>query len=437
MLEKDIHRLTPDQKRQLLDRLLRERRAASPSTPTAPGGFIYPEDYENLRKRFDELVGRGMGQIYGVPCEGINGNFARIGDRVLLNFSSYNYLGLSGHPDVSQAAKDAIDRYGTSVSASRLASGERPVHSELERALAGFLGVEESVVFVGGFVTNETVLGPLCGQEDLILYDSLIHSSVRTGCRLSGAAERPFPHNNWEAVDHILTRERAKYRQVLVVIEGVYSMDGDIPDLPRFIEIKRRHRALLMIDEAHSLGVLGERGAGIGEHYGVARQDVDIWMGTLSKALASCGGYVAGSAALMQYLRHTSPGYVYSVGMPPASAAAALAALRLLIKEPKRVARLRERSALFLKLAKSLGLNTGASHDSAVIPVIPGSSLDCLRLYRSLLDEGVLALPILFPVVPENAARVRFFTSCLHTEEQIQKTVAVIGKHLQVVKPRS
>ena len=306
-----------------------------------------------MKDRLHELA--DVGNIYFNPSEGLNSNTTVIDGKQFLNYSSYNYIGMSGHPAVAAAAKDAIDRYGTSVSASRIASGERPLHAELESELARLAGAQDAVVFIGGYGANESVIGHICTPDDIILYDSLIHASVQTGAKLSGAAVRPFPHNSWEALDRMLTELRGNHRQALVVIEGIYSMDGDIPDLPRFIEVKKRHGALLMIDEAHSMGVLGPTGAGIGEHFSIDRTDVDLWMGTLSKSFASCGGYMAADKELIGYLKYTVPGFVYSVGMTPANAAAALAAIRLMRKEPERLERLQGNSRLFLKLAKKHG----------------------------------------------------------------------------------
>lgn len=216
------------------------------------------------------------------------------------------------------------------------------------------VGAEDAVVYVGGHSTNESTIGHLFGPGDLILHDALSHNSILQGSILSGARRRPFAHNDWQAADEILTKCRHEYRRILLIIEGVYSMDGDIPDLPRFIDVKRRHRVLLMIDEAHSMGVLGATGRGIGEHFGINRADVDIWMGTLSKSFGSCGGYIAGTKALVEYLKYTSPGFVYSVGLSPPNAAAALASIRLLEAEPERVVRLRHRSRLFLELATAV-----------------------------------------------------------------------------------
>jgi 8-amino-7-oxononanoate synthase len=358
-----------------------------------------------------------------------------IDGRELINFSSYNYVGMSGDPRVTQAAKDAIDRFGTSVSASRLVSGEKTVHRELERAIADFIGTEDSIVFVGGHSTNETTIGHLFGPGDLILHDGLAHNSIIQGCILSGARRRAFPHNDWETVDQLLTDLRGDYRRVLIAIEGVYSMDGDISDLPHFVQVKKKHKAFLMVDEAHSAGVLGAHGRGVGEYHNVKAADVDLWMGTLSKSFGSCGGYIAGCKAVVEYLKYTAPGFVYSVGISPPNAAASLASIRVLEAEPQRVARLHERAKLFLSLAKKHQLNTGLSKDSPVVPIILGNSMHCLQLSRALARRGVNVQPILYPAVEEKAARLRFFITSNHTVDQIRYTVDAMAEELAKINP--
>ena len=362
--------------------------------------------------------------------EGTASAETRIGGQAYLNFASYNYLGYSGHPTVAEAAKAAIDRYGTSVSASRPVSGDRPLHRELERELADLYEVDDAVVFVSGHATNVTTIGYLFGPRDLVLHDELIHNSVLQGIQLSGARRLSFAHNDWQALDRILGEQRQHFERVLVVVEGIYSMDGDYPDLPRFVELKRKHKVFLMVDEAHSLGVMGETGKGIREHFGLAGDDVDIWMGTLSKTLASCGGYIAGSVALVEHLKFLAPGFLYSVGIPPATTASALAALRCMLREPARVKAVQERGALFLELAKAAGLDTATSTGLAVIPVITGSSFKAGRLSSALFERGINAQPILYPAVPEHAARVRFFVSCEHSEEQIRRTVGIVAEEV-------
>ena len=365
----------------------------------------------------------GVDNPYFKASEGIAGPTTIIAGRSYINYASYNYLGMSGDPRVSGAAIAAIEKFGTSVSASRIASGERPIHRELETAIADLLQADDALLFVGGHATNVTVIGHLFGRKDLILHDSLIHNSVLQGCALSGAKRVTVPHNDWAFADAYLEAHRHEYERVLIVVEGVYSMDGDIADLPNFIEVKRRHKAFLMVDEAHSLGVLGATGRGIGEHFGIASEDVDIWMGTLSKTLASCGGYIAGSQALIKYLRYTAPGFLFSVGMSPPETGAALAALRVLVAEPWRVDRLRANTARFVARAQAAGLDTGRSAGSAVIPLIIGDSRLALGLSHGLFEQGIFAQPIIHPAVPARQARVRFFLSAMHTAEQLDETV--------------
>jgi 8-amino-7-oxononanoate synthase len=395
----------------------------------------FPE-YLKLRQTMAETDVAGFMNPYFKVHERVINDTTLIDGREMVSFSSYNYVGMSGERRVIAAVKRAIDRFGTSVSASRLVSGEKTVHRDLEQAIASFIGTDASIVYVGGHSTNETTLGHLFGPGDLIVHDSLAHNSIIQGAILSGARRRAFPHNDWRALDKLLVELRPTYRRVAIAIEGVYSMDGDIPDVPRFVEVKRRHKAFLYIDEAHSLGVLGARGRGISEHFGINPRDVDIWMGTLSKSLGSCGGYIAGASALIEYLKYTAPGFVYAAGISPANAAAALASLRLLEAEPERVARLHQRSELFLNLARERGLNTGMSSGSAVVPVILGNSMDCLRLSQALFDRSINVQPIMHPAVEEKAARLRFFITSDHSEKQIRETIDAVAEELERIDPR-
>ncbi len=310
---------------------------------------------------------------------------------------------MSGDPTVSQAVIDAVAKYGTSVSRRDWSAAKKDLHRRLEQGIADWVGVEDAIVFVGGHSTNETVIGHVVDQPDLIVHDALSHNSIVQGAILSGARRRPFPHNDWQALDAILREHRTKHRRVLVIVEGVYSMDGDFPDLPRFIEVTKRHHAWLMVDEAHSIGTMGPTGRGIGEHFGINPRDVDIWMGTLSKSFGSCGGYIAGCRALIEYLKYTAPGFVFSVGLSPPNAAAALASLHVMQQEPQRVTRLKEASRLFLTEAKKRGLNTGQSSETPVVPLITGNSLHALQLSRRLFESGVNVQPILYPAVEESA----------------------------------
>ena len=358
--------------------------------------------------------------------EGIAGAETLIGDRTYVNFASYNYIGLNGHPRISDAAKAAIDCYGTTVSASRPVSGERPIHRELEQALARVHGCEDCVVLVGGHSTNVTVIGHLLDRNDLIVHDALIHNSIVQGATLSGARRVSFRHLDHQAAERMLGELRQRYAHALLVIEGHYSMDADVPDLPSFIALARRHRAWLMVDEAHALGVLGSRGFGTADHFGVDPNDVDIWMGTLSKSLVSCGGYIAGRKDLIDYLKLAAPGFVFSVGMAPAAAAAAVAALELLKREPERVRRLNDRAGLFLRLAREGGLVIGGSIGASNVPVITGSSIQAGRLAQAMFQRGINVQPILYPAVPERAARLRFFLTAEHSETQVRDAVRIL-----------
>jgi 8-amino-7-oxononanoate synthase len=365
---------------------------------------------------------------------GVAGAESTVDGRVCLNFSSYNYLGFNGHPRVTAAAQAAIAQYGTSCSASRLVAGERPPHRELEQRLAALHGAEDCVAFVSGHATNVTVIGNMLGKADLILYDAFSHNSVQQGAQLSGARRLSFPHNDIAAAERLLLTYRPQHGRALIVIEGHYSMDGDIPDLPAFSDLARRHRAWLLVDEAHSIGVLGPNGRGIGEHFGLGSDAVDFWMGTLSKTLAGCGGYIACRRDIAEYLRYSAPGFVYSVGMPPPMAAAAAAALDLLAEEPERVARLQANARRFLDAAKAAGLDTGLSRGFAIVPIIVGSSIAAGRLSAALYDRGINVQPILYPAVPERAARLRFFLSSEHTVEQIDDAVAVMAQEERKVR---
>lgn len=411
-------------------RLERARRAIAERNRALTGWGGHPA-FARLEQQKAMLAQLGLPIPYGHPHESLSTDTLRVGGRELLNFSGYNYLGLSGHPDVSAAAKAAIDRYGTSASASRLASGEVPLHGELERALATMLGTEAALVFVSGYGTNVATIGHLFGPNDLLVHDALIHSSALVGAQLSGGRRVPFAHNDLGALEHILAGERTRFERAVVLIEGVYSMDGDVPPLDRLIALKRRYDAMLMVDEAHSLGVLGARGHGIGEHFGVAPADVDVWMGTLSKTLAACGGYIAGSRTLVDGLRYSAPGFVYSVGLSPADTAAALAALAVMEREPERVARLGVAAETFRNSARRGGLDVGTSADSAVIPVVVGDSVLTLRLADALLEAGICVHPIVYPAVEERSARLRFFITALHDRERLRDAAATVASLLE------
>jgi 8-amino-7-oxononanoate synthase len=407
-------------KARLLARLS-TRSAASASERPDAAELTGARDVEMVAAVADHL---GIADPFFRLHDRIAGAEAIIDGRSYANFASYDYLGLNGDRRIADAAKSAIDRYGTTVSASRMVSGERAIHRELEAALADVHGAEDAMALVGGHGTNVSVIGALLGLGDTIAYDALAHNSIVEGARLSGARRIAFVHNDPEAADKALGGAPA--RRQLIVVEGHYSMDGDVPDLARFVAVARRHRAWLMVDDAHAMGVLGKRGFGSAEHTGIDPREVDIWMGTLSKSLVSCGGYIAGTRVLIDRLKRLVPGFVFSVGMAPAAAAAALAALRILQAEPERVARLRRNAALFHGLLRDGGVDTGASIGAAIVPVITGSSIRAGKLAAALFERGINAPPILYPAVPERAARLRFFVTAAHKEAQLREAARIV-----------
>lgn len=357
--------------------------------------------------------------------------------REILNFSSYNYAGMSGRPETVKAAQDAAAHYGCSASASRLLGGEKPIHKALEKAIAEWKHTEDAVVLVGGHSANVTFTGNFCGKGDLILYDALAHNSIHEGTRLSDAESRPFPHNDTAALESILRSCRDKYAKVLIAAEGVYSMDGDIAPVPELVRIKKEYGCFLMIDEAHSACVLGRTGGGVDEYFGLAGGDIDIKMGTLSKGLGTCGGYLAGSRALIEYLRYNLPGFVFSVGISPPLAAATLEAIRLLREDPTIMERLHRNIRCFRDEAKKRRFNLCLGGETAILPVLVGRDEDAFALSMALLERGVFAPSAVYPAVPRGKARLRFCVISEHKSEQIvqaldtlQETAAALGIRL-------
>jgi 7-keto-8-aminopelargonate synthetase-like enzyme len=328
--------------------------AAGPKDPAAT-------DFTTLPGYRAVMLARTAADVLGLPSPFFRVIDAAAGTRVSIdgrwveNFASYDYLSLNHAPRIADRVVEAVRAHGVSATASRLVGGNHKLHAELETALADFTGTEAALVFVSGHATNQAVLRVLVGQQDLVAVDALAHNSVFEGIRVSGAQHITFPHNDWQELDRRLDEIRRDFKRVLIVTEGLFSMDGDRPDLEAFVAIKRRHDAWLMLDEAHSFGVLGQTGRGVCEETGVAVHDIDVIMGTLSKTLCSAGGFVAGSRVLIDLLRYQAPGFVYSVGLSIPNTAAALAALTALREDPDPVVRLRALGAGFLRKARSLG----------------------------------------------------------------------------------
>lgn len=337
----------------------------------------------------------------------------------LVSFASYDYLGLADDPRIKQAACDAIQTFGLGAGASRLVGGECSLHRALECDIADFLGVEDALALVSGFLTNVSLIGHLLGRKDLVVADALSHNSIILGSQLSNAPLIRFPHNDLDQLEAILANRRRDAGNVLIVVEGLYSMDGDLPDLPRLIEIKERYGAWLMVDEAHSFGVLGATGRGVTEHFGVDPRSVDIIIGTLSKALVGCGGFIAGSKLFTEWLRFSLPAFIFSVGLPPPVAAGTRTALSIIREEPWRVAALRRQSQTFVREAQARGLDTGAAFGAGVLAIIFPDRESCVNASKAALAAGFYAPPIAQVAVPKGKPRIRFFLTCKHTDAQI------------------
>lgn len=430
-------RLTRGVKAALLD-TMRKAPVGEKTGATAPSvrGGRRDMSFASLPAYQQLSTQRGLADALGVNFPFYRTHDARAGARsvingnAVVNFASYDYLGLNGHPEITRAVAAATEQWGTSVSASRITAGERGFHHDLERALADIYEAEASLVFVSGHATAISTIAALLGPKDLILHDSLIHNCVVVGAQLCGATRRSFPHNDMDALSDILAATRDRFERVLIVSEGLYSMDGDGPDLARLVDIKEQFDCWLMVDDAHALGILGKTGRGIFEMAGVDPKRVDIWLGTLSKTLVSCGGYVAGSRVLVDYLKLTAPGMVYSVGLPAPATVAALTAIQLMLREPERVERLQANGQRFLRKAREANLDVGTSWGYAVTPVILGDSLRTIMLADRLLKRGYNAFPIVPPGVPEQSARLRFFISSEHTAENIDGVIAATREEL-------
>lgn len=449
MTEKSVRGgMSADLKNQLVARM-KKKTAKTPRVAAAPvreralhfdaalTDFSKHPDYEQIQLQTLFADHTQMRSPYFRDHTSRAGAVSEIDDQAVVNFGSYDYLGLNHVDSVGRAAQTAIDIYGTSVSASRVVAGERGFHRDLEKQLAENYETDDAIVYVSGHATNLSTIATLLGPDDLVLHDAWAHNSVKEGAKLSGATIRNFAHNDPEALETILKGSRHQYTRVLIVIEGLYSMDGDTPNLAEFIEIKKRYQAWLMVDEAHSLGVLGETGRGIAEEQDIPFSDVDIWMGTMSKTLASCGWYIAGCRQLIKLLKFKAPGFVYSVGMSAPAAAAAIEALAVMKAEPQRVRKLREISSFAFNAAKEAGIDTGVSEGYAVIPIMIRDAINAVVVAEAMLQRGYNMLPIIYPAVPMKEARLRLFITAEHTKEQILGAIEALKEEISKLSDNS
>ncbi len=378
-----------------------------------------------LRERREALQADGK-YFYNQPIEELIGGVrVRTAGREMLMFASYSYLGLIGHPKINAAAIAAIERYGTGTHGVRLLAGTLTLHRELEETIARFKGTEDAVTYSSGYVTNLTAISTMVGRHDVVISDKLNHASIVDGCLLSGADMVRFRHNDMAELERCLQKADPAAAK-LVVVDAVFSMDGDIVNLPRIVELCRQYGAWLMVDEAHSIGVLGKTGRGIEEHFGLEGV-IDLKMGTLSKAIPSVGGYLAGSKDLMHLFRHASRAFIFSAALPPAQAAAAKAAFEVIVDEPERVETLRRNATHFTQGLKALGFDTMRT-ETAIVPVLCGTDDRAFTVTKHCQQDNIFVLPVVSPAVPEGLARLRATVTAAHTPQDIDTALAVLKK---------
>jgi 8-amino-7-oxononanoate synthase len=356
--------------------------------------------------------------------------------RETIMLGSNNYLGLTGDVRVKQAAREALETYGTGLTGSRLLNGTTPMHLELEGELADWMGSEDAIVFTTGYQANLGCIGTILEPGDTVICDSGDHASILDGCRLSGARLRPFRHNRMAKLETMLERAAQDGGGVLVVVDGVFSMEGDLCDLPAIVELCQRHGARLMVDEAHAVGVLGARGAGTCELFGLEDQ-VDLRMGTFSKSLASCGGFIAGPEEVIEYLRISSRSFIFSASSVPAAIGAALGALRIIRSEgPQLMATLLGNAAYLRQGLRDLGLRVvepgrlpdGSEATTPVVPVLVGEDWQAVLLWKALFEAGVYTNVAIHPAVPPDGALLRTSLMATHRRDHLDRALEIVGR---------
>jgi 8-amino-7-oxononanoate synthase len=421
---------------------LRGRKGETTSFPSSSGGLFngYFSGARSCKFSKNDLIdarGRRLFETtsmacnadaypFQIPLEARTGPEVKADGHSMLMLSSYDYLGLIGDPRIDGAAIDAISKYGTGTGGARLLTGTTDQHLQMERDLAAFRRTEAAITFSSGYAANVAVIGALFGPADRVIMDALCHRSLTDACRFAGVQLQRFLHNDVESLQQEIENGPPANR-TLIITDGVFSMDGDICRLPEIIAIKKKFGCYLLVDDAHATGVLGAHGRGVDEHFGIAASEVDIWTGSLAKAIPSTGGFVAGSQELAIFLQHAASPYIFSAALSPASVAAIREGLSILAQEPERVARI-EQNASFLRCGlKKLGYDTGLS-ETAVIPVILKDEVTTALFARRLRDNGILAVPVLFPAVPQGAARLRLCVTAAHTRAHLEFALDVFKK---------
>jgi len=378
-----------------------------------------------LRTQLDELDASGL-RLRIRTLEDTQAARCRFDGRDVINLASNNYLGLSNHPRMNEAAARAAATYGAGTGAVRTISGTMAMHRELERRFAAFKRAEDALMFQSGFTANAGTVAAILDKEDVIVSDQLNHASIIDGARLSRAEIKVFPHKDAGAADELLGQTKAPGRRQLLITDGVFSMDGDIAPLPDLVEVAERHGAIMMVDDAHASGVLGKEGAGTVDHFGLHGR-VDVQVGTLSKAIGVLGGFIAGPPHLIQWLQNRGRPYLFSTSAPPSVIAACMAALDIIRDEPDRLERLWANTGTFKDGLQGLGFDTGAS-ETPITPVITGEEEKTQEFARRLFDEGVFTPAIVFPTVAKGRARVRTIVTADHTEADLKEALEAFGR---------
>ncbi len=353
----------------------------------------------------------------------LDGGKVVVNGKVMGMYASYGYLGLLNHPRINAAAQREIDKFGTGTHGVRTLAGTLPIHNELERTIADFKHAEDAITYSSGYATNLSVISTLLGRRDYVFSDKLNHASIVDGCALSGAQFKRFRHRDMKHLERRL-KDAPKDVTKLVIADAVFSMDGDIIDLPSMVDLCEKYDAWLMIDEAHSVGVLGKTGRGIEEYFGLG-DVVDLKMGTLSKTIPSVGGYVASTNKMIEMLRFTSRAYIFSAALPPAQAAAANEAFKVILDEPERIEKLNANAKQFISGLQACGFNT-LDTETAVVPVICGSVEKALLATKYAHENGVFVLPVISPAVPPGLERLRATVTAAHDPEEIDRAIEVI-----------
>ncbi|MDX2473549.1 MAG: pyridoxal phosphate-dependent aminotransferase family protein [Candidatus Krumholzibacteria bacterium] len=379
----------------------------------------------------DDLRNADLYNFFRV-IESAQENTVKYQGRDVIMLGSNNYLGLTNHPRVKEAAQNAITKYGTGTAGSRFLNGTLDIHVELEEKLAALVGKEMALIFSTGFMVNQGVLSSMVGRKETIIVDRTDHASILDGARLSFADVRKFRHNNMDNLELVLESEKDTNK--LVIVDGVFSMEGDIAKLPEISDLCKKYDAVLMVDDAHGVGVLGDHGRGTCNHFGLT-DDAALIMGTFSKSLASVGGFVAGDADTIDFIRHHARALMFSASMPPASVASVSAAVDVMLEETWRHEALWKNNDIMRERLQAAGFDTGPS-ETPIIPVVIGESMTTFRICRRLIDEGVFVNPVVSPAVEEGNALIRLSLMATHTEDEIHQAMDImdrVGREMGII----